>query len=107
MPGRYRGPRTGATRVARSGRCSAKGTSQSGVMGVGMSLRMVRRVLVALAVVGAAGSGALAAGKPSPVEAKPLTAAVRGKVQPLQPGPLQVPLITWGGDVATILADQE
>lgn len=76
-------------------------------MGVGMSRRVVRRVLLALAIVGIVASGVRAAGKPTPVDAKPLTAVVRGKIQPLQAGPLQVPLITWGGDVATVLADQE
>jgi ABC-type nitrate/sulfonate/bicarbonate transport system substrate-binding protein/outer membrane protein OmpA-like peptidoglycan-associated protein len=38
------------------------------------------------------------------LDAKPLIEAVQGKVQPVTTGKVRVPLITWGGDVATILA---
>jgi len=72
-----------------------------------MTSRTLRLVIGWVAVMMVAPASLLAAGKPTPVDAKPLSAVVRGKVAPLQPGPLQVPLITWGGDVATILAEQE
>src|SRR5690348_7183427 len=72
-----------------------------------MTSRSWRWVIGGVAVMMAAAGRAPAAGKPTPVDAKPLSAVVRGKMAPLQPGPLQVPLITWGGDVATILAEQE
>jgi outer membrane protein OmpA-like peptidoglycan-associated protein len=42
------------------------------------------------------------------IEAKPLTEVVTVKKAPLQSsGKLKIPLITWGGDVATILAHEE
>ena len=72
-----------------------------------MSLRSLRWVVVAIVLACAIGTDAIAAGKPAPVEPKPLAAIVRGKMQPVQTGPLQVSLITWGGDVATILAEQD
>lgn len=34
--------------------------------------------------------------------AKPLSEVVQAKAQPVQSGPLRVPVITWGGDVSTI-----
>lgn len=39
--------------------------------------------------------------------AKPLDDAVKGRLQPVVRGKLHLPLITWGGDVATIYADSE
>src|SRR5512144_2794226 len=72
-----------------------------------MTSRTLRLGIGWVAVMMVAPASSLAAGKPTPVDAKPLSAVVRGKIAPLQPGPLQVPLITWGGDVATILAEQE
>src|SRR5262245_2238245 len=77
------------------------------VRGMGMSLRSLCWVVLSIALSSAIGTDAAAAGKPAPVEPKPLAAVVRGKMQPVQSGPLQVPLITWGGDVATILAEQD
>lgn len=41
------------------------------------------------------------------LETKPLKAAVSSKLQPVKSGTLTVPLITWGGDIATIYADQK
>src|SRR6185503_12229219 len=75
--------------------------------GMCMSLRSLGWVVVTVALAGAIGTDVIAAGKLAPVEPKPLAAVVRGKMQPVQTGPLQLPLITWGGDVATILAEQD
>jgi len=41
------------------------------------------------------------------LEAKPLKDVVTIGLKPVQPGVTNVPLITWGGDVATILADNK
>lgn len=42
---------------------------------------------------------------PRYVQAPPLTQVVRTAVGPVKPGLTQVPLITWGGDIPTILAN--
>lgn len=41
------------------------------------------------------------------LDAKPLTSVVSARLQPVQGGATKVPLITWGGDVATILAETD
>lgn len=43
--------------------------------------------------------------KPRYVQAPPLTEVVRTPVGQVPAGPVQVPIITWGGDIATILAN--
>ena len=50
-------------------------------------------------------AAASARAAPSYVQSPPLTEVVKAGVQPVQPGPVQVPLITWGGDIATIHAN--
>lgn len=49
----------------------------------------------------------LAVAAPKTIEARPLTQVLAGvKVQEVQSGrPVQLPIITWGGDIATILAN--
>ncbi|MCB1881293.1 MAG: ABC transporter substrate-binding protein [Gammaproteobacteria bacterium] len=42
---------------------------------------------------------------PSYVESPPLTQVVKAQVGTLRPGAVQVPVITWGGDIATIYAN--
>ena len=42
---------------------------------------------------------------PGYVQSPPLTEIIQAQVQEVQPGPVQVPLITWGGDIATIHAN--
>lgn len=58
--------------------------------------------------------GALVASTAAPLEAlaavnyvqsPPLTKVVDAAVGPVAPGPVQVPIITWGGDMATIYAN--
>lgn len=72
-----------------------------------MSLRTFGRaalLLVALlAPTWVVAQGAKAA--PKYVAAQPLADLVQTPVGPLRPGPVQVPIITWGGDIATILAN--
>jgi ABC-type nitrate/sulfonate/bicarbonate transport system substrate-binding protein len=41
------------------------------------------------------------------LEPKPLREVVATRAKPVQSGPINVPLITWGGDVATIMSDME
>ena len=41
------------------------------------------------------------------LDGKSLTEVVRGRLQPVSSGPVSLPLITWGGDVATVLADTD
>lgn len=41
------------------------------------------------------------------LQAKPLKNSVKTNVRPVKSGSLNVPLITWGGDIATIYADQK
>ncbi len=41
------------------------------------------------------------------LDPKPLTQVVTGRLQPVSSGPVSLPLITWGGDVATVLADTD
>lgn len=41
------------------------------------------------------------------LQPKPLTSIIRLPAQPVTAGRLQIPLITWGGDAATILAEME
>ena len=41
------------------------------------------------------------------IEAKPLKDTVTARLKPVRSGTINVPLITWGGDVATILGDNE
>jgi outer membrane protein OmpA-like peptidoglycan-associated protein/ABC-type nitrate/sulfonate/bicarbonate transport system substrate-binding protein len=41
------------------------------------------------------------------LQAKPLSQNVTPKLSPVKPGKWKVPVITWGGDVATIVAAQE
>jgi ABC-type nitrate/sulfonate/bicarbonate transport system substrate-binding protein/outer membrane protein OmpA-like peptidoglycan-associated protein len=50
--------------------------------------------------------GGLLAQKPQYQDAAPLSAVVKGPKQSVSPGKLTLPLITWGGDVATILAQR-
>jgi outer membrane protein OmpA-like peptidoglycan-associated protein/ABC-type nitrate/sulfonate/bicarbonate transport system substrate-binding protein len=50
-------------------------------------------------------SGAYAQ-KTSPVEARPLYEVVTTKTKPVKAGAWAVPVITWGGDVATIMAER-
>ncbi len=50
-------------------------------------------------------AAASARAAPGYVQSPPLTEVVKTGVQPVQPGPVQVPLITWGGDIATIHAN--
>ncbi len=50
-------------------------------------------------------AAASARAAPNYVQSPPLTEVVKARVQPVQPGPVQVPLITWGGDIATIHAN--
>lgn len=49
---------------------------------------------------------ATAAAAPRYVESPPLKASLdKVAIQPVRPGPVQVPIITWGGDIATIHAN--
>lgn len=41
------------------------------------------------------------------LDAKPLASRVNPQLKPVQPGPIQVPLITWGADVAPIYAQEK
>lgn len=50
--------------------------------------------------------GFLLAQKPQYQNGAPLSAVVKGPKQSVQAGKLTLPLITWGGDVATILAQR-
>lgn len=61
-------------------------------------IRTVCVVLLYLAVGGAAAQGQF-------VQSPPLTQVVNTPVGTVAPGPVQVPIITWGGDIATILAN--
>jgi ABC-type nitrate/sulfonate/bicarbonate transport system substrate-binding protein/outer membrane protein OmpA-like peptidoglycan-associated protein len=42
---------------------------------------------------------------PGYVQSPPLTEVIKEQVREVQPGPVQVPLITWGGDIATLHAN--
>jgi outer membrane protein OmpA-like peptidoglycan-associated protein/ABC-type nitrate/sulfonate/bicarbonate transport system substrate-binding protein len=44
--------------------------------------------------------------KSSSIEGKPLYQAVSTTAKPVKPGAWKVPVITWGGDVATIMAER-
>jgi len=61
----------------------------------------ITRALVVLVGLTAAATQAA----PRYVQSPPLTQAVQVPVQEVQAGPVQVPLITWGGDIATIHAN--
>jgi outer membrane protein OmpA-like peptidoglycan-associated protein len=41
------------------------------------------------------------------LSAQPMSQAVKVQVKAVTPGPVKVPLITWGGDVATILTEMD
>lgn len=42
----------------------------------------------------------------APVDGVPLSQKVKAQAKPVAPGKLLVPLITWGGDVATVMAEK-
>lgn len=69
-----------------------------------MSFRLYRTALLALLLgAHAAGAGAAPRTVESPPLASVLARTVTGEVPATQP--VQVPLITWGGDIATVLAN--
>ncbi len=65
-----------------------------------MSSRITRALVVVAGLAAAASHAA-----PRYVQSPPLTQAVQVAVQEVRAGPVQVPLITWGGDIATIHAN--
>lgn len=52
-----------------------------------------------------AGFAAAAAAQGQFIQSPPLAQAVTTAVGAVAPGPVQVPIITWGGDIATVLAN--
>src|SRR5262245_20287005 len=67
-------------------------------------MRLLTGAFVAVTVVAGALSSASAA--PRFVESPPLaTTLVNAPIGEVAAGPVQVPIITWGGDIATILAN--
>lgn len=62
----------------------------------------VCRLLMWLIALGAMGA---AIGAPKYLEIKPLAESVNTPVGAVRPGAVQVPIITWGGDIATILGN--
>jgi ABC-type nitrate/sulfonate/bicarbonate transport system substrate-binding protein len=64
---------------------------------------MLGRLLI---VLGLAVAAPVALSAPRYVESPPLTASLgKTPIAAVHPGPVQVPLITWGGDIATIRAN--
>lgn len=61
-------------------------------------LRFACRISLALLATKAAAQGQF-------IQAPPLAQAVTTAVGAVAPGPVQVPIITWGGDIATVLAN--
>lgn len=50
--------------------------------------------------------GSLQAQRQQVLNVTPLAARSQARLRPVRSGPLQVPMITWGGDIATILAKE-
>lgn len=68
-----------------------------------MLTRIVQTILLTAAALAVVSGTSLAV---QYVKAPPLTDAVKAQVQDMNAGgAVQVPLITWGGDIATILAN--
>lgn len=63
------------------------------------------RVAVALGALAVAAIPILALAAAEFTQSPPLVQVVKVPVGPVQPGPVQVPIITWGGDIATIYAN--
>lgn len=71
------------------------------------TVRLVMLVMAACMLVGLVRS-ASAQSKVQTLEPKPMDQVVQVRLKPISTaGALRVPLITWGGDVATILADSD
>ena len=63
------------------------------------------RVAVALGTLAAVAMPFLAMAAVQFTQSPPLTQVVTAPVGPVAAGPVQVPIITWGGDIATIYAN--